>query len=51
MSQTDAAVLTSEVLLLARANIFGNDSDGDSIVGSNKGEYGLVQLRRDCSGR
>jgi hypothetical protein len=47
MSQTDVAVLASEVLLLTRTNIFGNDSDGDSIVGSNPGEYGLVQLRRD----
>jgi hypothetical protein len=32
---------------IARANIHGEDLDGDGIVGSSANEYGMAQLRRD----
>jgi hypothetical protein len=44
-SVDEAVVLTAEVLNLARANVHGEDSDADGIVGSNPSEYGLAQLR------
>jgi len=45
-SVDEAVVLTAEVLNLARANVHGEDSDGDGILGSNPSEYGLTQLRK-----
>ncbi|MCG6867224.1 MAG: hypothetical protein LJE91_00400 [Gammaproteobacteria bacterium] len=44
-STEEARILGKEVLLLARANVFGDDSDGDGIPGSSPGEYGMRQLR------
>jgi hypothetical protein len=46
-SQDEASVLAEEVLILSRANVYGEDSDGDGVIGSNPGEYGLVQLRKE----
>lgn len=46
-SVTEAGLLAPEIEKLARANIHGEDLDGDGIVGSYADEYGLVQLRRD----
>lgn len=46
-SLEEAAVLAQEVLNLSRANVYGEDTDGDSQVGSSPDEYGLKQLRRD----
>lgn len=39
--------LAAELHKLARANIYGEDSDGDGVVGSSPYEYGLVQLREE----
>ncbi len=46
-SMDEASALAEEVLNLSRANVYGEDSDGDGFVGSNPGEYGLMQLRKD----
>lgn len=49
-SVDEAGLLASEIEKLARANIHGEDLDGNGIVGSYADEYGLVQLRRDIEG-
>jgi hypothetical protein len=49
-SVEEAGLLAPEIQKLARANIRGEDLDGDGIVGSSANEYGLVQLRRDIEG-
>jgi hypothetical protein len=46
-SLDEATVLAEEVLNLSRANLYGEDSDGDGVVGSNPSEYGLIQLRKE----
>ncbi len=46
-SPDEVAVLATEVLKLTRANVYGEDSDEDGIVGSNPDEYGLAQLRKE----
>ena len=46
-SVDEASLLAPEIEKLARANINGEDLDGDGIVGSYANEYGLMQLRRD----
>jgi hypothetical protein len=46
-SQREAALLAAEILKLARANIEGDDSNGDGIIGSVPAEFGLVQLRAE----
>jgi hypothetical protein len=46
-SVDEASLLAPEIEKLARANIQGEDLDGDGIVGSYADEYGLMQLRRD----
>ena len=46
-SVQEAGLLAPEIEKLTRANIHGEDLDGDGIVGSFTDEYGLVQLRRD----
>jgi hypothetical protein len=43
----DAAVSVAELGKLAQANITGDDSNGDGVVGSVPSEYGLVQLRKE----
>ena len=41
----EAAALAQEVQNLSRANVEGVDSDGNVVVTSNPGKYGLKQLR------
>jgi hypothetical protein len=43
----DAAVSVAELGKLAQANVAGDDSNGDGVVGSAPSEYGLVQLRKE----
>lgn len=46
-SREEAALLSGELLKLTRANIHGEDTNGDGSVGSAPDEYGLRQLRAD----
>jgi hypothetical protein len=46
-SAQQAELLAQQIEKLARANINGEDLDGDGVIGSRPDEYGLVQLRRD----
>lgn len=46
-SSKEAAESLSELGKLTRANIEGDDSNGDGVVGSAPSEYGLVQLRKE----
>jgi len=46
-SVEEAALLAPEVEKLARANLKGEDLDGDGRIGSTPAEYGLVQLRQE----
>jgi hypothetical protein len=46
-SAKDAAVSVAELGKLAQANVGGEDSDGDGVVGSAPSEYGLLQLRKE----
>ena len=46
-SAKDAAVSVAELVKLAQANVAGDDSNGDGVVGSAPSEYGLVQLRKE----
>jgi hypothetical protein len=46
-SVQEAAVPTAELNKLAQANVAGDDSNGDGVVGSVPSEYGLVQLRKE----
>ena len=46
-SLKEASVSTDEIVKLARANVEGDDSNGDGLVGSVPSEYGLVQLRAE----
>jgi hypothetical protein len=43
----EAAVSVSEIAKLAQANLSGDDSNGDGVVGSVPSEYGLLQLRKE----
>jgi hypothetical protein len=43
----EAAVSVGEIAKLTRANLSGDDSNGDGVVGSVPSEYGLVQLRKE----
>lgn len=43
----EGEVLAHEILLLVRANYFGEDANGDGVVGSTPAGYGLVQLRKE----
>jgi hypothetical protein len=43
----EAQVSVGEIVKLAQANIAGDDSNGDGVVGSVPSEYGLVQLRKE----
>ncbi len=49
-SMEEAGLLAPEIEKLTRANIHGEDLDGDGIIGSYADEYGLVHLRRDIEG-
>lgn len=46
-SAEEASILSGELLKLTRANLDGDDSDGDGIIGSTPEEYGLKQLRAE----
>ena len=46
-SVDEAGLLAPEIEKLARANLQGEDLDGDGRIGSLPDEYGLLQLRRD----
>jgi hypothetical protein len=46
-STQDADVSVAELGKLAQANVTGDDSNGDGVVGSAASEYGLVQLRKE----
>jgi hypothetical protein len=46
-SEKEAALLVGEIAKLAKANVAGDDSNGDGVVGSVPSEYGLVQLRKE----
>ncbi len=43
----EAGILSQELLKLARANVEGEERNGDGIVGSVPEEYGLKQLRQE----
>ncbi|HEY0340109.1 MAG TPA: hypothetical protein VGC34_04830, partial [Steroidobacteraceae bacterium] len=49
-SAQEAAVSVAELTKLTLANVAGDDSNGDGIVGSAPSEYGLVQLRKELEG-
>jgi hypothetical protein len=42
----EARSLAAEIARLAEQNVSGEDVDGDGVVGSKPGEYGMQQLRR-----
>ena len=46
-SAEEAAVSVGELGKLTQANVAGDDSNGDGVVGSVASEYGLVQLRKE----
>ena len=46
-SAKDAAESVTEMGKLTTANMEGDDSNGDGVVGSTPQEYGLVQLRKE----
>ncbi len=46
-SVKEATVSVQEVVKLADANVSGDDSNGDGIVGSDPSEFGLLQLRKE----
>jgi hypothetical protein len=49
-SLQEAVVLSSEILQLARANVEGDDSNGDGQAGSAPNEFGMRQLRAELDG-
>jgi hypothetical protein len=46
-SVKEASISVAEIVKLAHANIEGDDSNGDGVVGSVSSEYGLTQLRKE----
>jgi len=46
-SAKEAAVSVVELGKLTKANVSGDDANGDGVVGSAPSEYGLVQLRKE----
>jgi hypothetical protein len=45
-SVPEAQVSVKELLKLARANLSGEDANGDGVTGATPAEYGLIQLRK-----
>ena len=45
-SKMEVSLLAEEVKSLVKANMFGEDSNGDGVPGNSPREYGLLQLRR-----
>lgn len=46
-SGKEASLLVGEIAKLTQANLNGDDSNGDGVVGSTPSEYGLLQLRKE----
>ncbi len=46
-SMEESKLLAGVVYKLTRANLFGEDADGDGKVGGGPGEFGLKQLRQE----
>jgi hypothetical protein len=46
-SAKEAAIPVVELGKLTQANVSGDDSNGDGVVGSIASEYGLIQLRKE----
>ena len=46
-SREEGDVFAQEITLLAYANVYGDDSNGDGVLGSVPEEYGLVQLQQE----
>ncbi len=46
-SSEEAIIISQELLKLVRANLDGNDSNGDGAIGSAPEEFGLKQLRAE----
>ena len=46
-SEKEASLLVGEIAKLTQANLNGDDSNGDGVVGSAPSEYGLLQLRKE----
>jgi len=49
-SLKEASVSVAQIAKLAAANVSGDDSNGDGVIGSIPSEYGLLQLRRELEG-
>jgi hypothetical protein len=49
-SSRETQVSVDEIRKLADANLSGDDADGDGSVGSQRAEYGLVQIRNALEG-
>jgi hypothetical protein len=43
----EAQVSVGEIVKLTKANVAGDDANGDGVVGSIPSEYGLLQLRKE----
>lgn len=46
-SDEEARAIAEEVHRLARANLRGEDTDGDGTIGNQPAEYGVLQIRSD----
>lgn len=44
-SKDEAALISQEILKLSKANLEGEDADGDGKLGTTPSEYGMAQLR------
>lgn len=49
-SVDEAKLLTEEIAKLAEANLNGEDSDNDGVVGGKPAEFGMKQLRAELDG-
>jgi hypothetical protein len=49
-SLEEAQLLAGEIALLAKANLEGEDSDKDGVVGGKPAEFGVKQLRDELNG-
>jgi hypothetical protein len=49
-SLEEAQLLAGEIALLAKANLEGEDSDKDGVVGGKPAEFGVKQLRAELNG-
>jgi hypothetical protein len=49
-SVEEARILAGEIMVLAKANLGGEDADKDGKVGANPAEFGMKQLRAELDG-